>query len=90
MRVTILLQKIAVISVIRTASAAERTPAWYTQLRSFPSCPAPKLCATGIANPAQLPMHRPRVRNWTLVVAPTAARASAPRIWPTIMPSAML
>ena len=73
-----------------TASAAERTAAWYTQLRISSCFPAPKFCATGIANPAQLPMHRPRVRNWTLVVAPTAASALAPRIWPTIMPSAML
>ena len=52
--------------------------------------PAPKYFATGMPKPVQLPIQKPRTRNWTLVLAPTLASACAPSTWPTIAASMML
>ena len=40
--------------------------------------------------PVQVPMQKPRIKNWTLLVAPTAARELAPRLLPTMAVSATL
>ena len=52
--------------------------------------PAPKYFATGMPKPVQLPIQKPRTRNWTLVLAPTLASACAPSNCPTIAASMML
>lgn len=51
---------------------------------------APKRCAIGMAKPWAMPIQKPRMRNWTLLDAPTEARALGPRVCPTMAASAML
>ncbi len=49
---------------------------------------APKACAVWIAKPLVRPQVKPMMRKTIEPVAPTAARASTPRVQPTTMASA--
>ena len=51
---------------------------------------APKLCATGMANPLQIPIQKPRIMKLMEPVEPTAASELTPSICPTMMESTML
>ena len=50
---------------------------------------SPNFWATGIANPAQTPLHRPSTKKEMEPVEPTPARASMPRKLPTTTVSTM-
>ena len=52
--------------------------------------PAPKLFAMGTPKPQAIPIQNPSTRNWTLLDAPTLARALAPSALPTIAASIIL
>ena len=52
--------------------------------------PAPKCWDTGMQSPLHSPSAKPSTRKLNEPVAPTAARASLPTNWPTMMLSAML
>ena len=52
--------------------------------------PAPKRCAVMMASPAVNPMTKPRMKNISPPMQPTAASASTPSVRPTIRVSAML
>ena len=51
---------------------------------------APKHWATGITNPLQTPIQKPIIMKLIEPVAPTPARASTPRVLPTIIVSTRL
>ena len=51
---------------------------------------APKRWAIGTPKPAIVPIQNPNTKNWTLLVAPTAASAAGPSVCPTIAASATL
>ena len=55
-----------------------------------PCSPAPISLATGMAKPLHMPMPKPMMRKLMEPVAPTAARALAPRSRPTMRVSTML
>lgn len=68
-----------VIAVTINPIAAESQTLLATYLRRFSSSCAPKRCAIGMANPAQEPMQKPKIRNCSEPTEPTAASASTPR-----------
>ena len=84
------------IPVSRAASVIPRTkispsisvPA--TAFLTLSISPAPTYCAIGIAKPCANPIFKPSTSPETEAVAPIAAKASTPRILPTIIVSAIL
>ena len=72
-------QKIAVSAPITREITAPRYTQCTTYLRSSSSSLAPKAWATGMENPEQMPMQKPRIRKFSEPVEPTAASASDPR-----------
>ena len=81
-------------SAVTTANAMEIPAAsaiaftTYRRIREYSF--APKVCATGIANPLHSPMQKPRIRKFREPLAPTDASASIPSVFPTIIESARL
>ena len=89
-RIRICLQNSAVTTAIAMEMPAASTDAFTTYRRIREYSFAPKVCATGIANPLHSPMQKPMIRKFREPLAPTDASASIPSVFPTIIESARL